>query len=125
MEVSKEYLKILLIANNIVDNPLSDFWCQRYYEVENLRNSQSEDVLPEEYYRNTLEKMSGVKADKWKHLRLRKEFVDFIGDNKITAETLDKWENEIRKYIKSKENVYLAAKWFIGTVSNKELIASI
>ena len=33
--------------------------------------------------------------------------------------------NDVLKNKISKENVYLAAKWFIGTVSNKELIASI
>lgn len=125
MEVSKEYLKILLIANNIVDNPTSDFWCQKYYEIEEYCLMQKEEILPEEYYKNTLLKMSGIKGDKWKHLRLRKDFTDFISNKDITSDILDKWESQVRKYIKSKDNVSSASKWFIGVISNDELISSL
>lgn len=122
MQVTKDYLKILLIADTIVDNSLSDYWCERYYEIEQYYNENKDSICsePEFFYKNTLIKLDGIKKDCWKHLRLRSNFKDFIYDETITFRELDKWEKEIKVFCKDK-NSTPAADWYIGKIDNLQL----
>lgn len=120
MNVSKNYLSIVLLAKDILeDNPLSDFWLERYYLIEDMFKDQEGDLT--KFYKETLRKMAGIKADKWKHLRLRAEFPDFVKNVNVNCELLDKWESQIKKFIKEK-TISPAANWFTGAISNTDLL---